>query len=123
MSSSTYLERKLSESGNIFKLVGKSQFHSDIYMRRLNSYSSRYKRFGRNLYRFDPQSSFEELIYWKIEATKNRNRHPIAYQEKVKKEHDTFMEWYNQEYWVICGTTEEDNAPYEYRLKNSHYEP
>lgn len=116
---SNYLERKLEKSGNIFKNPGYSQFESDIYFRRINSYSTHGShQTHRRLSCFfgSQESEFTRLIQCAIRFSIKRRQNPVAHRQRQEASFADFNKWM-EEGMICCGWTEEDNAPYEFKLK------
>ena len=118
---SNYLERKLEESGNIFKNPGYSQFESDIYFKRLNSYSTHGShRIHRRLFSlYGQKSEYIQNIQCAIRYSIKRRQNPVAHRQRQEASFADFNKWMDE--GMICyGTTEEDNAPFEFKLKSSN---
>lgn len=116
---SNYLERKYSKLQYIFRIPGLSAFCSDIAFRCMNSYSTHGShqthrklntRYGKEY------SDFAEHVRYCQYWNKKRCQNPVKYKEHSiaqSKELQTWME----EGMICCGNTDEDNAPYEFKLK------
>jgi hypothetical protein len=115
---SNYLVRKLDESGNIFKNPGYSQFESDIYFKRLNSYSTHgsHSTHRRLLSLYGQKSEYIQNIQWAIRYHTKRRQNPVVHKQRYEAMFADFNKWM-EEGMICCGTTEEDNAPFEFKLK------
>ena len=115
---SNYLEHKLGQSGSLIRILGLSQFQSDMIFRAMNSYSTHGShsthRILFNLYGQEP--SYIQNVQWAIRYHTKRRQNPVAHRERQEAMFADFNKWM-EEGMICCGNTDEDNAPFEFKLK------
>ena len=115
---SNYLERKLGQSGSLIRIQGLSQFQSNVIFRVMNSYSTHGSHSThRTLFNlYGQESEYIQNIQWAIRVSIKRRQNPVVHRQRYEAMFADFNKWM-EEGMICCGNTDEDNAPFEFKLK------